>query len=459
MAVTSSSPPPRVRAPIHPPLAAAPGLFNTLASIVAIQPFLRFLHRRHGDAFRYRLAGHGEMVMVVHPETIREVLLDRSGKLSAALGNEILRPFVGDNSLFLLDGERHLRERRMMNPPFHGQRMRAYGALIRQCARRALEPLRAGVSVRAAELMAGVSLDIIIGAVFGVDHESRRAQFLTQVDRILRHMSGPMVFMPALHKDLGRFSPGGRKRIDFAAMHALIIDELGRRRALPAAERDARGDILSLLLAARDETGQPMTDDELHDQMLTLLVAGHETTGNALAWAMAWLHHTPRTLARLRAELTALGPDPDPEDIAAAPYLDAVCKEALRIKPIISGVGRGVLAPVEIDGYQLEPGQTILVSIYLAHHRPEVFPDSDRFRPERFLERKFSPYEYFPFGGGHRRCIGFSFAQYEMKLVLAAALQACDFELTGRWPVTAARSTISLAPLGGPRLRVIRRRQ
>lgn len=201
-----------------------------------------------------------------------------------------------------------------------------------------------------------------------------------------------------------------------------------------------------------------MSDEELHDELLTLLFAGHETTGMALAWALFWIHRTPGVLERLRAELDALGPTPDPDQASRLPYLDAVCKETLRIRPVIPVASRAVVKPMAIQGYGVDPGQRVFAAIYLTHRREDLYPEPERFRPERFLERKFTPYEYLPFGGGVRRCLGMAFALYEMKVVLATLVSLFDLELGTRLPVVGVRKSIALAPSGGPRIRVRGRR-
>lgn len=441
-------------------LRRAPGpethwVVDTLGWVMAPYPFLRVMARRYGDVFRLRMPIRGELVCFSHPDALRQIFLAGADTLQASIGNSMLEQFLGTNSLLLLEGERHMRERRLMIPPFRGERMRHYGALVRECTAGLTRDWHPGRTVRAARFTAEVSLEIIIGAVFGIDRGARHAEYKRALLAAMRTMTGLMVFVPGLHRDLGPWSPGGRKARAFAEVRRLLGEDIARRRA----EGDrGRRDILSMLLAARDDRGQLMSDPELYDQLITLLFAGHETTGAALAWALYWIHGTPGVAERLRAELAGLGPSPDPDAASRLPYLDAVCKESLRISPVVPAAARGVVAPVDIHGYRLRPGQRVLAAIYLAHHRDDIYPEPDRFRPERFLERKPSPYEYLPFGGGVRRCLGMAFALYEMKIVLATLLARFDLELASRLPVMGARRSVTVAPSGGPRLRVRGRR-
>ena len=236
----------------------------------------------------------------------------------------------------------------------------------------------------------------------------------------------------------------------------LIYAEIEERRLQPDANRT---DILSLMMAARDENGQPMTNEELRDELMTLLFAGHETTATALAWAFYWIHRLPSVRQKLLQELDSLGENPDPMTIFRLPYLSAVCQETLRIYPVaMLTFAREVLTPVELMGHQLEPGTAVFASIYLTHRREDLYPEPLQFKPERFLERQFSPYEYLPFGGGSRRCIGLALAQLEMKLVLATILRDFDLVLAEKKPVQAKRRGVSLEPAGGVPMALLGRR-
>lgn len=238
----------------------------------------------------------------------------------------------------------------------------------------------------------------------------------------------------------------------------MLIAEIQARRGETQAALTARDDILSLLLQARDEAGQAMTDEELRDELITLLFAGHETTASALAWAFYWIDHLPEVREKLHKELDTLGADADPSAIARLPYLSAVCSETLRIYPIaITPFPRILKSPMEIMGYQFDKGTILLPSIYLTHQREDIYPEPKRFKPERFLERQFSPYEYLPFGGSNRRCIGAAFALLEMKLVLSTILSRYEVKLVGDRPIKPTRRGVTVAPPANMRMMVTQR--
>jgi cytochrome P450 len=252
------------------------------------------------------------------------------------------------------------------------------------------------------------------------------------------------LFFPVLRQDFGPLSPWGsflryRQQID-----QIIYDEVAERRRHPD---DSRNDILTLLLSARDQGGEPLTDLELRDELMTLLVAGHETTATALTWALYWIHKLPMVRAKLLNELQALDGPLDPTALFRLPYLSAVCSETLRIYPVgMLTFPRVTRSRLELRGSFLEPGTIVVGCIYLAHHREEVYPDPDQFKPDRFLERRYSPFEYLPFGGGVRRCIGMAFAQFEMKLVLSGILSGFELTLAETSAVRPMRRGVTSGP-------------
>ena len=270
-------------------------------------------------------------------------------------------------------------------------------------------------------VMQSISLQVILKAVFGLDSGQRYDQLRQVLCQMLDVFGSPvgamLLFYPFLQKDWGAWSPWGRFLRLRQQIDDLIYAEISDRHTQPNAEGT---DILSLLMAARDPEGQPLSDIELRDELITLLFAGHETTASALAWALYWITYLPDVRTQLLAEIDALDDKAnlDPMTIARLPYLSAICQETLRLYPIaITAFPRVVKQPMTIAGYALESGTVIMPSIYLAHHRAAVYPEPKQFRPERFLERQFSPYEYLPFGGGDRRCIGSAFALFEIDLL------------------------------------------
>ncbi|MBD2099004.1 cytochrome P450 [Trichocoleus sp. FACHB-591] len=428
-----------------------PKLFLTLQGVLWPLEFLEDCARRYGDPFTSRFASFPPFVVFSNPQAIQEIFTADPKLFDSGRSNNIFRPSLGDNSLILLDGDRHARQRRLLTPPFHGDRMRAYGQLICDAAEKVISDYSIRETVVARTAMQEVSLRVILRAVFGLDEGPRLEQLRQLLGALLEGFNSPLksliVFVPALQQDLGAWSPWGqflrrRQKID-----QLIYAEIEQRRAEPDATRE---DILSLMMAAQDEAGQPMTDVELRDELMTLLIAGHETTASSLSWALYWVHAMPEVHDRLLQELETVGPEADPSAIARLPYLNAVCQETLRLYPVVLFTFlRIAKAPVKIMGHEFEPGTYLSPCIYLTHHRPDLYPEPNQFRPERFLERQFSPYEYLPFGGGNRRCIGMAFAQYEMKLVLATLLSRWQFSLVDHRPVRPLRRGATFTPQGG----------
>ena len=399
---------------------------------------------RHGDPFTAPLAV-GNVVLTGQPEGIREIF-SADPAVFEPLGNLPLAPIVGERSMLLLSGSRHKRERKLLMPPFHGERMRAYGQTLRALTLHAAESLRPGKGLRAQHLTQHISLEAIIQIVFGVQEPERVRRYREVLVPAMDSYTPLLMMAMPLRRSFGGLGPWARFQRHLAQVNALLTEELANRRGHEAGHTD----ILSLLLTARDEDGQAMTDAELEDELRTLLLAGHETTAIGMAWALHYVHRLPEVHARLRDELAPLGAEPEPEALARLPYLGAVCDEALRLHPVVPVVGRRTLAPFTLLGRELPVGSGVMAAICLAHASPELYPEPERFRPERFLERKYSPFEYLPFGGGARRCIGAAFAQYEMRVVLGTLLAAHRFSspphAAPEYPV---RRNITLGPRHG----------
>jgi cytochrome P450 len=363
---------------------------------------------RFGETFTLRIFHEGSWVMVSNPEHVKQVFTGDPHAFHAGEGNRVLLPILGQHSLLLLDEEDHMEQRKLLLPPFHGQRMQRYGRLMREVAAAEIERWPSGEPYRLRPRMQAITLEIILRAVFGLDQGERLEELRVQLRRLLDLLTQPqMLLLPLL------IGPERLARMAlFHRLHArvdeLIFEVIAQRRGAP--DLHAREDILSMLLGARHEgDGSPMTDQELRDQLLTLLTAGHETTATALSWAVERLIRHPDKLARLAEEVEA----------GESQYLEAVVTETLRLRPVISIVARRLREPVEIGGWELPAGVTVAPSIYLVHRRPDVYPDPERFEPERFLEGPPGTYTWIPFGGGVRRCIGGSFAHFEMQMVLA----------------------------------------
>ena len=361
-------------------------------------------HRRFGPTFSLRIANQGTWVVLTDPADVRRVFTGDPGVLHAGEGNAILEPVLGNRSVLLLDGAEHLEQRKLMLPAFHGERMARYGRLMADVAAAEIDRWPDEEVQRLRPRMQALTLEIILLAVLGVTDRRRRDELRVALRRLLTTLTDPRraPLLMALGPHVERFGPFRRDR---DRVDRLLYAEIAARREGGVAGRE---DILSLLIVARHDDGSPMTDRELRDQLLTLLVAGHETTANALAWACERLARHPDAYRRL-ADETAAGSDT---------YLRAVVQETLRLRPVISIVGRVLQAPMHIAGYDVPAGTTVAPCIYLLHRRPDLYPDPERFVPERFLERPPGTYTWIPFGGGVRRCLGAAFAQFEMETVL-----------------------------------------
>ena len=417
--------------------------------------------KEHGDCFTLWLTGNRPLVFISNPKAIQEIFTAPQEQIDARGSSQLLQPLLGENSLLLLDGASHQRQRRLLTPPFHGDRMKAYGKIIANITTQAISNWKIGEAFSVRDSIQQISLKVILQAVFGLHEGERFTQLQKLLPSVLDLSGSPlrsvMVFFPALQVDLGAWSPWGNFLRQMQQINQLLYAEIQERRDNPD---PSRSDILSLMMSARDENGEPMTDPELRDELMTLLVAGHETTASALTWALYWIHHLPEVRQKLLAELDNIGENPDWNEVFRLPYLTAVCQETLRIYPIaMLGLPRVVKSPIEITGYQFEPGAVLSPCIYLVHHRPDLYPEPKQFKPERFLERQYSQYEYFPFGGSNRRCLGMAFALFEMKLVLATVLSQMDLALVDNYPVKPTRRGITLAPSGGKWLIATNQRQ
>ena len=401
--------------------------------------------RRHGPLFQSWLAGQ-RIVLSGDPEHARTIFAADHETLAAFNPGHLIA-LLGAGSLILLDGPRHQRERKLLSPPLHGARMRSYARIIRDSALQRAAAWRVGAPLVMQETTQGLSLDVIVKAVFGVLDPARVAAFESALLAATEAVWPPAILVRWLQTDLGPLTPWARFLRARDAADALVRAEIAARRQHPGGD-----DILSLLISARYEDGGGMDDEQIRDELITLLAAGHETTAIALAWAMYWLHRHPATLERLRAELATLGDEPDLDAIAQLPYLEAVCNETLRLYPILPLAPRTLKRPITLGGHEIPAGTCVGVCTALVHRDPGLYPEPDAFRPERWLARKFAAWEFTPFGGGIRRCIGAAFALYEMKQALAALLPHHRLRLADDRPVRPQRRNITLGPRGGVRM-------
>ena len=425
---------------------------QTVRGILNPLYYLDSNYQRYGDIFLSQSSIFPPQVIISNPQAIQEIFTADAKLFKSGTVNHITLPLVGPNSLLLLDGPPHLQQRKLLMPPFHGERMKAYGQIIRNTTAKVINNWTPGKSVIAQSTMQQISLEVILHAVFGLSEGERYQQIQQLMINMFSLFSNPLnatfLFIKSLQKDLGAWSPWGgflrqRQRLD-----ELLYQEIRERKTQsePLGE-----DILSLLISAHDEAGGPMSDVELRDELMTILFGGHETTATALAWALYWIHYIPEVREKLLQELNSIDVENcDPAEISKLPYLNAVCSETLRIYPVLFFTfPRLVQTPMQLMGYNIPKGMVLSPCIYLVHHRPDIYPEPKRFKPERFLERQFSPYEYLPFGGGNRRCIGTAFAMFEMKLVLAKVLSRYSLELAENSPVMPVRRGVTMAPAGG----------
>ena len=422
---------------------------QTLQWVTNPVKYMEACAKRYGDIFTLRIGPvFTPQVFISNPQAIQQVFSTEPKQLDSGEEAGIKSPLLGRQSMLSLAGEPHRRQRKLLMPPFHGERMRAYGQLVRDITEQVTSRWTIGEPFSVRSSMQAISFQVILKAVFGLEEGSRYEQLEERLTALMNPkrplLRGMMIVFPALQRDFG---PWRQFKAQLKQIDELIYAEIGDRRAQPDSSRT---DILSLMMAARDEAGEPMTDVELRDELMTLLIAGHETTATSLAWALYWIHHLPQVREKLLQELDSLGDNPDPTSILRLPYLNAVCQETLRIYPVaMLALNRVVKSPLQIGGYNFEPGTLLVPCIYLTHHREDLYPEPKQFKPERFLERQFSPYEYLPFGGGNRTCIGMAFAQFEMKLVLATVLSNWQLELADNKPVEPVRKGALLGPAKG----------
>jgi cytochrome P450 len=429
-----------VAAPTLPPGPRLPGVLQGLRYARDPIGFFARLRRRHGNVFSLSFPYFGRIVYVADPGIVKQVFTGDPALFHAGEANAtVLEPTLGPNSVLTLDEDEHLRQRKLLLPPFHGESVSRYGELIREITERDMKswPIDQPFALRPHTQR--ITLTVILRAVFGVRDEERFKRASALVDEFARR-ADLITQLPLLRRDLGRFGPWSRFKRARAALDEFIYEEIATRRTeAGGAEHD---DVLSLLLHATHDDGSPMSDRELRDELVTVVGAGHETTATALAWALERVLRTPRVLARLRASIKAGEDD----------YLDATIKETLRARPVIVDVARKLTAPAEIGGYELPAGTFVLPAIAALHYRADLYPDPHEFRPERFLDGKVDHYAWIPFGGGVRRCVGAAFAQYEMRVVLRAILERAELSAPDSRPERVKIRNVTLAPGAGCRV-------
>ena len=422
-----------------PPGPRLPALVQTLVFFRYRHAMLPLLRRRYGDVLRLRVVPDQQLVMVCRPEHVREVFTGAPETMHAGEGNAVLGPVMGQHSVLLVDDAQHVRARRLLMPAFNGVALRGYAGLIEQLAEQEVSGWSPGEPFRALDRMNRLTLKIICRVVFGIRQADQLERLRPLVNATVA--ISPLVLLGWAYPRLQRVGPW-RRYVDVqTALDAELYAQIGARRDHPDAGEGS--DVLSRLLAVGDDESEPLTDVELRDQLVTLLLAGHETTASALAWALHELAYSPETQARAR-EAADSG---QPGDA----YLQAVLKESMRLHPVISFVARRLTAPTQIAGYRLPAGVTVMPSILLAHADPDAYPHPERFDPDRFVGESPPPNTWIPFGGGTRRCLGAGFALLEGTAVLRAVLRRWELQ-----PVRPARNGPASAT--SPRCRAAGRR-
>jgi cytochrome P450 family 135 len=428
--------------PELPPGPRLPRIVQTAGFMLAGPRFLEACRRRYGNAVTFSTVFDQGFVMVFDPTMVKEVFQGSNDQLHAGEANALLGPVLGERSVLLLDGAEHLRHRRLMLPPFHGRAMQAYAEVMREAADREIESWAVGEPFAILPSMQSLTLAVIMRAVFGFEpgpaEEELRRRLRAMIEPVARPRGLLLLTVAARFRRGGPGQAAARFEANRRAVDAILYEEIARRRADPAlGERD---DVFSALLLARDEDGRPLSDQEVRDELMTLLLAGHETTATGLAWAFDLLLHAPAVLHR------ALEGDDE--------YLDAVVKEALRLRPVIPGVGRVVRGePFRLNGYTIPVGVEINPSIRMIHRRADLYPDPGAFRPERFLGAGApDTYTWIPFGGGTRRCLGASFALMEMRVVLRRVLERAPLRAASPKLDEVQFRGITLAPRDGVRV-------
>lgn len=442
-----------------------PSILQTLQLIANPTKFLDDCAAKHGDIFTTRVLGINSppIVFLSNPDAIAEVFAIPATKLDFQRATHVFRPLFGDNSIVLQPPEQHNRQRSLLIPPFHSENIQAYGEIICQITRDMMRHWRPGVQVKMQSVMPDITLQIILQVVFGItpgeNYQKLRSLLTKLLDDITKPWYSSLFFFPPLQQDWGQFSPWGNYKYRKRRIDELVYQEINQRRSqleILFEKQDTntqdtnKQDILSLLLLARDRDGNGFTDAELKDQLISLLLLGYETTAGVLCWLFHLVHSRPQVKHKLLAELHQLGKNPTPVDIIQLPYLDAVCKEAMRLHPIaLICTPRMVIEPVNVGKYEFLPNTVLVPCIYLAHRDRHTYPEPEKFLPERFIHNKYSPFTYLPFGGGYRGCIGSAFSLYELKLVLATVLLNYQLELVNPYSVYPKRRGITIVPSNG----------
>jgi cytochrome P450 len=398
--------------------------------------FMEQSRRDHGRVFLARLGPEHKVVFLAEPSLVEAVFTGDPELLHTGDINGIFRPIIGPNSILLLDGGEHMRRRRLLLPVFHGPSLRRFEVAMAEATEAEIAKWPIGRPFSALPGIHRISTEVVMRAIFGAGDDARSDALREVLPGFLELCRTPAVFLPWLRRRLGGRSPWARLLASIRELDELLLEQIRRRRA--TADLDARPDLLTRMVQTRDEDGTGMTDGEIRDELVTLLVAGHETTSGALAFAVEQIVHHPPVLDRLEAEIAA-GNDK---------YVDAVVKESLRRRPVLPIAGRKLTARARLGDYVLPEGAVLMPCSYLLHHEPDLYPYPDEFDPTRFVDRSPGTYTWIPFGGGIRRCVGAAFGTLEMKVVLRTMFGRLSVRAAAG-PEAPVRRSVSLAPRRG----------
>jgi cytochrome P450 family 110 len=440
----------------QPPHVESPSFWQLWQWTFTPLAFLDRCAQKYGDSFVVTLSSaKPSWLFVSHPQSVADIF-SQSDRFDVGRIQEFLRPSMGTTSSPLLDGEPHRRRRQLLMPPFHGEKLRACGSLMMQVTEEVIHAWDLSQPFSIMPSLSEITLRVMLKSVFGL-HDSEQSEKLKGMLRqflalALAPPAYALAFYPVLSVDRGWWKPNAPYQLLRQRVDELLYEQIRYQRQHLNPDRP---DILTLLLLTQDENGDSLSDEEIRDELMTQLIAGHDSSSATIAWALYLIHTHPAVRTRLLAELDSLELEADPTAIARLPYLSAVCSEALRLRSAgPAGFGRIANEPVQVGDYTLEPETIVFMSQYLTHHRSDIYPEPRQFKPERFIDRQYAASEFYPFGGGDRYCIGAAFALYEMKLVLAKVLTCYELTLAQPVPIQAVRRGINIAPQGGVKMMV-----
>jgi cytochrome P450 len=443
-----------------PPTVQTPALLNLAWWLLSPTESLLSTWRRMGDTYRINLVVTGDQIVVTRPDTIRRVLTD-DDCFAGGTANAMLGPLVGSRSILLLDGREHARARKLLMPPFHGERMKNYTAAMRDATMREMVSWDDGREMKLFPALQRITLAVILECVLGLRAGDESSAIAAQIARVLetaQSSTGALWLLPSMHISLGGVTPWARFCKERDRLDALLFQHIARHRHLAPGER--RGDILELLLDARDEDGQGLDDGELRDQLITLLLAGHETSATTAAWVIEEVLRSDGERDRLEREIASVtggGPIEAPH-VHRLERFDAAVRETLRLHPVTGVLARRATRDTTLEGYDVPNGTPVIPCIYLTHRRPDIYPEPERFLPERFIGSRPEPYAWLPFGGGSRRCLGMAFALWEIPVVLATMMSHFRLELASPARLKTSLRSFLYAPKGGTTVRLERAR-